>query len=56
MIIGAVAKSKPGCFDLATITREEIENDNLPCRTVKQAVEAGFIPLVRDYEWLTNQI
>lgn len=52
MIMWAMAKQMN--INLATITREQIENDKLPCRTVKQAVEAGFIPVVRDYEWLTN--
>jgi hypothetical protein len=41
-------------LDLTTITREQIETDNLPCRTVKQAVEAGYIPVVRNYERLDN--
>jgi hypothetical protein len=36
------AMAKQLNLDLETITREQIENDNLPCRTVKQAVEAGL--------------
>lgn len=42
--------------DLATVTREQIETDNLPCRTVKQAVEAGYLPAVCGYEYLINQL
>jgi hypothetical protein len=54
MIMWAMAKQLH--LDLATLTREQIETDNLPCRTVKQAVEAELIPPVLDYEWLTNQM
>lgn len=43
-------------INLVTLTREQIEIGDLPCRTVKQAVEAGFIPVVRDYEWLTHEL
>jgi hypothetical protein len=43
-------------LDLTAITREQIETDNLPCRTVKQAVEAGLLPTVRIYDRLDNPI
>jgi len=54
MLMWAMAKEMD--INLVTLTREQIENDSLPCRTVKQAVEAGLIPRVLDYEILTNQI
>jgi hypothetical protein len=41
---------------LKTITRAQIEAQNLPCRTVKAAVEAGLLPEVRDFERLTKPI
>jgi len=36
--------------DLATLTRQDIYDRNLPCITVKAAVEAGYLPGVKDYE------
>ena len=54
MIMWTMAKQMD--INIATLTREQIENDNLPCRTVKQAVEAGLIPLVRDYQILINEM
>ena len=35
---------------LATLTRQMITDLNLPCRSVKAAVEAGLLPLVKGYE------
>lgn len=49
-----LAKKYPETIDLATLTRAEIEADNLPCRSVRQAVEADLIPYVRGYESMTN--
>lgn len=43
-------------IDLLTLTRDRIESEDLPCRTVKQAVEAGLIPYVNGYEALTRQL
>ncbi len=37
---------------LATLTREIIEEQNLPCRSVKTAVEAGLLPMVKGVERL----
>jgi hypothetical protein len=54
MLMWAMAKQLN--LDLATLTREQIENDNLPCQSVKQAVEAGLIPQVAGYEYLTNTL
>jgi hypothetical protein len=51
----AMEKGYPG-IDLATLTREQIEQENLPCKNVKAAIESGLLPLVRGYEWLTNDI
>jgi len=54
MLMWAMAKELS--LDLLTITRADIENGNLPCRTVKQAVEADLIPSVNNYETLTHQL
>jgi hypothetical protein len=35
---------------LATLTRQMITDLNLPCRSVKNAVEAGLLPMVKSYE------
>lgn len=48
--------SKEMDIDLLTLTRTRIEAENLPCRSVKQAVEWELIPPVIDYEWLTNTL
>jgi hypothetical protein len=55
-IMFAMAKAMPETVDLETITRAQIETANLPCRTVKQAVEADLIPRVVNYESLTHQL
>jgi hypothetical protein len=44
----AMAKADP-TVDLRTLTREEIYTRDLPCITVKLAVEAGL--LVKVFEW-----
>lgn len=41
---------------LLTLSREQIYSDDLPCKTVKAAVEAGLLPVVPDYEWYTKEI
>jgi len=41
---------------LLTLSRAQIVAENLPCRTVRAAVEAGLLPEVTDYERLTQEI
>ncbi|MEF3694945.1 MAG: hypothetical protein V3576_06310 [Candidatus Cloacimonadota bacterium] len=43
-------------IDLQTITRDEIYARNLPCISVKRAVEAGLLPVVYDYTHLDREI
>jgi len=43
----AMAKANPD-IDLATLSREQIHENNLPCITVKAAIEAGLLPNVRN--------
>ena len=45
----AMQKSIPG-IDLATLTRQDIYDQNLPCISVKAAIEAGLLPAVKDYQ------
>jgi len=42
--------------DLATLTREQIYTEELPCISIKQAVDAGLIPKVKGYEGLESQL
>jgi len=49
-----MAKAMPETVNLETLTRAQIEAENLPCRTVRMAVEADLIPSVAGYEKLTN--
>ena len=48
-----LAKQNPEYIDLETLTRSQIEANDLPCRTVKRAVEAGLLDPVHGYEHLT---
>lgn len=43
-------------IDLQTITRDEIYARDLPCISVKRAVEAGLLPVVYDYTHLDREI
>ncbi len=43
-------------IDLRTLTREEIYAQDLPCISVKRAVEAGLLPVVYDYVVYDHQI
>jgi len=43
-------------IDLQTLTRAEIYARDLPCISIKRAVEAGLLPVVYDYANLDRQI
>lgn len=43
-------------IDLRTLTREEIYSRDLPCISVKKAVEAGLLPVVYDYRSFTHEL
>ncbi len=43
-------------IDLRTITREEIYSRDLPCISIKKAVDAGLLPKVYGYEAYTHQL
>lgn len=51
----ALAKHMPE-LDLATLTREQIYSLDLPCISIKRAVEAGLLEKVQDYQMLDNHI
>jgi hypothetical protein len=50
-----MAKQMPE-VDLLTLSREQIINQALPCRTLTAAIEAGILPLVLGYERYNNPI
>lgn len=52
----ALQKANPITVNLATLSRDQIIGQNLPCRTVKTAVEAGLLPLVKGYNRFVNEI
>jgi len=47
---------KSGSVDLKTLTKAQIYADNLPCKSVKAAVESGLLPTVLNYQNLDNGI
>ena len=50
-----MAGTLPG-IDLKTLTKADIYANNLPCISVKSAVEAGLLPIVKGYERFLNGI
>jgi hypothetical protein len=50
----ALQAKYPDSIDLRAITRAQIEEQGLPCRTVRSAVEDGLLPVVSGYEQLNN--
>ena len=47
---------KAGIVDLKTLTRQQIYDADLPCKSVKTAVQAGLLPPVLNYQGLDNWI
>jgi hypothetical protein len=52
----ALQKAMPEQVDLKTISREQIYAQNLPCKTLKAAIDFGLLPAMPDYEWWENSI
>ena len=48
------ALAKQYALDLKTLTREQIYDSQLPCLSVKTAVEAGLLPAIAGYENLVE--
>ncbi len=51
----AMAKADP-TLDLSTLTREEIQQRELPCLSLKRAIEAGLLPRVYGWEDFDKEI
>lgn len=52
----AMQKALPDQVDLKTITRQQILDENLPCKTLKDAIEFGLLPPMPDYKRWVNPI
>lgn len=52
----AMQKAMPEQVDLKTITRAQITELNLPCRTLKDAIEFGLLPEVAGYKRFNSLI
>lgn len=46
----AMQKALPESVDLKTLTREQIFEQNLPCKTLKSSIEAGLLPQMKGWE------
>ncbi|MDD4310403.1 MAG: hypothetical protein PHO32_08490 [Candidatus Cloacimonetes bacterium] len=55
-MLWAMQKQLPETVDLKTITRSQIVEQNLPCRSVKTAVEAGLLAAIPGYKYMTHEI
>lgn len=52
----AMQAKYPDQVDLKTITRDQVLSQDLPCRSVKTAVEDGLLPQVPGWDNLDHQI
>jgi len=52
----AMQKAMPEVVDLKTLTREQIYDQNLPCKTLKDAIDSGLLPKLDNYEQWDKQI
>lgn len=55
LLMHNMAKAYPE-IDLRTLTREEIYTRNLPCISVKRAVEAGLLPEVHNWQEMDAEL
>lgn len=55
-LMWAMRREMPETVDLSTITRAQITEQNLPCRTLKDAIDAGLLPAVTGYERFNSPI
>ena len=55
-MLWAMQAQQPDVVDLKTITKQQVYQNNLPCVSVKNAVEAGLLPVVNGYQYLDHQM
>ncbi len=53
---GTQGGENPFVVDLATITREQIYEQNLPCKSVYLAIDSGLLPMVNGCHLMTAEI
>ena len=52
----AMQKAMPEVVSLASLTREQIYEQNLPCISLRAAIEFGLLPAVESFERFDKQI
>ncbi len=55
-MLWAMQKKYPGQVDLNTLTRQQIQELDLPCRSVKRAIEDGLLAPVTNWQLLDKEI
>jgi len=55
-MLWAMQAKYPDAVSLKTITREQIMAQNLPCRSVKTAVEDGLLAIIPGYQYMDKEI
>ena len=55
-MLWAMQAKYPDKVNLKTITREQILAQDLPCRSVKAAVEDGLLPVIPGYKYMDREI
>ena len=55
-MLWAMQAKYPQQVDLRQITREQVMQESLPCRSVKEAVEDGLLAPLAGYQYLNNEI
>ena len=54
-MMSAQLKENPH-LDLSTLSREDVQQQNLACRNISAAIEAGYLDVVKDNEGYENMI
>lgn len=55
-MLWAMQAKYPDTVDLKNISREQIFAQNLPCRSVKNAIEDGLLPEIPGYQYMDREI
>jgi len=55
-MLWAIQAKYPAQVDLKTITKEQVHSQNLPCISVKAAIEDGLLPQIPGWEYYDKQM
>lgn len=55
-MLWAMQAKFPELVNLKSISKAQIIEQDLPCRSVKRAVEAGLLPRIPGYEYMDREI